>query len=67
MLVLLENIDKSSIVLGPTMASVFKINNVYNYQCIIKYRYDDKLYKTLQIIDEHYKKETKVDIYIDLI
>lgn len=62
-----KNIDKSSIVLGPTMASVFKINNIYNYQCIIKYRHDDKLYDALRVIDNHYKKESKVDIYIDVL
>ena len=61
-----KNICKDSIVLGPTMANVFKINNIYNYQCIIKYRHDELLYKTLKIIDEHYKKESMVDIYIDV-
>ena len=61
-----NKVDKTSIVLGPTMANVFKINNIYNYQCIIKYRYDNLLYKALKEIDEHYKKESKVDIYIDV-
>ena len=62
-----KNISKSSIVLGPTMANMFKINNIYNYQCIIKYRQDNLLYKVLKAIDEHYKKETKIDISIDII
>ena len=61
-----KNVDKNTIVLGPTMANAFKINNIYNYQCIIKYRKDDKLMKILKTIDEHYKKVTQVDISIDV-
>ena len=60
-----KNLDKNTIILGPTMANVFRINNIYNYQCIIKYRNDDNLFKSLKIINEHYKKENKVDIAID--
>lgn len=59
-------VAKETIILGPTMANVFKINNIYNYQCIIKYRKDNNLYKALNIIDEHYKKENKVDVIIDI-
>ena len=58
-------LDKDTIILGPTMANVFRINNIYNYQCIIKYRKDDNLFNSLKSIDEHYKKESKVDIIID--
>ena len=50
-------LDKDTIILGPTMANVFRINNIYNYQCIIKYRKDDNLFNSLKSIDEHYKKE----------
>ena len=32
-----NNLEGDTIVLGPTMASVFKINNVYHYQIIIKW------------------------------
>ena len=60
-----KNLDKNTIILGPTMANVFRINNIYNYQCIIKYRNDDNLFKSLKTINEHYKKENKVDIAID--
>jgi len=61
-----KNVDKNTIILGPTMANMFKINNIYNYQCIIKYRKDEKLMKVLKAIDEHYKNEPKVDVAIDV-
>ena len=48
------------------MASAFKINNVYHYQCIIKYKYDDKLVDVLTKIDEIYKINNKVDVSIDV-
>ena len=38
------------------MANVFKVNNVYRYQCIIKYKYDDKLNTMLfsTTVDPHW-------------
>ena len=48
------------------MASVFRINNIYHYQCIIKYKKDDKLNKVLTHIDNIYKINNKVDVSIDV-
>ena len=59
-------LNKDTQVLGPSMANVFKVNNVYRYQCIIKYKYDDKLNMVLTKLDEIYKINNKVDIYIDV-
>ncbi|MBR7042294.1 MAG: primosomal protein N', partial [Bacilli bacterium] len=53
-------------VLGPSMANTFKINNIYHYQCIIKYKKDDKLVPVLTKLDEIYKINNKVDISIDV-
>ena len=61
-----NNLDKSTYILGPAMANIFKINNVYRQQCIIKYRNDNKLRNTLKIIDNHYKTNNKVSIEIDI-
>lgn len=61
-----KNVDKSTVILGPSMASMFKINNIYNYQCIIKYRSDPNLEKVLRTINEHYKMDNKVDVAIDV-
>ena len=59
-------LNKDTSVLGPSMASIFKINNIYHYQCIIKYKYDDKLNEVLTKLDELYKVNNKVDISIDV-
>ena len=61
-----KNLNKETKVLGPTLANVFKINNVYHYQCIIKYKYDSKLNDVLGKLDEIYKVNNKVDIAIDV-
>ena len=61
-----KNVSVDTKILGPSMASVFKINNVYHYQCIIKYKKDDKLKNVLLKLDEIYKTNNKVDISIDV-
>ena len=60
-----NNLNKETIILGPSMASVFKVNNVYHYQIILKYRKDDKLIETLKFIDNMYKQNTKVEVEMD--
>ncbi|NLA32519.1 MAG: primosomal protein N' [Mollicutes bacterium] len=62
---LLKNIDKQSIILGPTIANPFKVNNKYRFQLIIKYKIDKNIMNTLKEIDELYKTNTKVNIEID--
>ncbi len=59
-------LGKDTIILGPSMANVFKMNNVYHYECIIKYKYDEKLNSVLTKLDEIYKVNNKVDISIDV-
>lgn len=60
-----NNLDSKSIILGPSMANPFKVNNIYHYQVIIKYRKDDNLLKTLKFIDNMYRINTKVNIEVD--
>ncbi len=62
---LTNNLSKTSIILGPTTASMFKINNIYRFQIIIKYKKDDQLFKTLKELDELYITNSKVNIEID--
>ena len=61
-----KNVLTTTQVLGPSMANVFKVNNIYYYQCIIKYKKDDKLDQVLMKLDEIYKLNNKVDIAIDV-
>ena len=60
-----NNIGKETIILGPTTASMFKVNNIYHYQIIIKYQKDDKLKKALKFIDDMYKQNNKIRVEID--
>ena len=55
----------SEIILGPSSAIIPKINNIYYYQIIIKYKDTRKIYPTLKFISDKYRKNNKVLISID--
>ena len=55
----------NSKILGPSVANVFRVNNIYRFQIIIKYKKEESLYSVLEEIDEHYKINNKVKIDID--
>ena len=61
-----DNLSKDTYVLGPSMANIFRINNVYHQQCIIKYKRDEKLKRTLINLDNHYKSNSKIKVEIDV-
>ncbi len=61
-----DNLDKTSIILGPTTASLFKFNNTYRFQIVIKYRFDDKLINALKYLDNIYINDNKVNLEIDI-
>lgn len=52
-------------ILGPSIASVFKVNNVYRFQIVLKYKKEDNLYQVLNSLIEHYKTNSKIKIDID--
>ena len=60
-----NNIDSTSILLGPSTASMFKLNNIYRFQIIIKYKFDEYLFDTIKFIDNMYKTEKNVYLEID--
>ena len=62
---LIKNLNKTTIILGPTTANVFKINNIYRFQMILKYKKDDNLFRTLKELDKIYALNAKVNIEID--
>ena len=61
-----SKLDGEAIVLGPAMANVFKMNNVYRYKCTIKYRKSDKLLEVLTFIDGIYRDNVRVSIEVDV-
>lgn len=60
-----KNISNKSIILGPTPASMFKLNNIYRFQILIKYKIDNNLQNTLRELDEIYMLNNKANIEID--
>ena len=52
-------------ILGPSIASVLKINNNYNFQVILKYKKDDKLYTSLNNLIKLYEGNNKIKVELD--
>ena len=55
----------NTIILGPSIANPFKVNNLYRFQIILKYKKEEALYKVLTELLEHYKTNQKIKIDID--
>ena len=60
-----DNLNKDTIILGPTTESVFKFNNEYRMQTIIKYKYDDKLMDVLKDLDNIFINNKECYLEID--
>ncbi len=60
-----KNIEKTSMVLGPTTANIFRINNVYHFEILIKYRFDGKLQQVLEELDHIFLLNKQIDLDID--
>lgn len=62
-----RNLSETSKILGPTTANPFKVNNIYRFQIIIKYKFDDTINDVLRFIDENYalNKDIFIDIDVD--
>lgn len=53
-------------VLGPTIGSISKINNVNHFQCMVKYKNREEVLKTLKYIWNLYQTRKDVKVEIDL-
>lgn len=56
----------NNIVLGPTMANVFKVNNIYRFVCLVKYKQTGEIDETLAAIIKHYDNNSKIKIEVEL-
>lgn len=56
----------NSSVLGPSMANIPKINNIYNVQIIIKYNFLKDIYNCLNYLNNHYKEQNKLSFELDI-
>ena len=61
----LERNLSNTIILGPSSCSLFKINNIFRYNIILKYKREDNLYEILSKIIDHYKSINKIKVDID--
>ncbi len=52
-------------ILGPSVGNPFRINSIYRFQILLKYKNEDNLYMVLEDLLEHYKTNTKISIDID--
>lgn len=60
-----SNLQKSTIILGPTTANVFRLNNTYRFQIILKYQKDESLISTLKDLEKIFMENKKVYLEID--
>ena len=60
-----ENLLNTTTILGPSMANILKINNNYNFQVLLKYKKDDKLYNSLNNLIKIYEGNSKIKIELD--
>ena len=52
----------NSAILGPTVAVPFKINNIYRFSIVVKYKKEENLYQVLNYINEHYRNNNKINL-----
>ena len=53
------------IILGPSVASIFRVNNIYRYQILLKYKNETEIYFIIEKIINHYKSQSKVNVDVD--
>ena len=61
----LDNKLNNTIILGPSTCNIFKLNNIYRYGIILKYKSDADLREVLNKIIDHYKDNSKIKIDIN--
>ena len=60
-----KKLSNKIIILGPTTANPFKINNIYRFQLLLKYKVEPNLMRILKELDEIYMTNIKVNLEID--
>ncbi len=55
----------NSIILGPTVAHPFKVNNICRFRIIVKYKVEPNLYEILNNINNHYRNNDKINLEYD--
>ena len=61
-----RNLKDDFIILGPSTANIFKINEIYRFQLMIKYKYEKNLLQVLAELDKIYVGDKLINIEIDI-
>ena len=61
-----KDLLKNSQILGPTTCSVFKLNGLYRFGIIIKYKKEEHIDEVLKLLIDHYKNNRNIKIDIDI-
>jgi primosomal protein N' (replication factor Y) len=59
-------LSDAAVILGPAASPIPRINNRYRYQCLIKYKREPNLTKTLKTILDQYQKDTKSGLQVSI-
>lgn len=60
-----KNLNKNVVILGPSISNVLKQNNLYNFQCIIKYKKEENLLVVLKNLLKIYEINRNIRIEYD--
>ncbi len=61
-----SHVSNQAVVLGPAASPIPRINNRYRYQCLVKYKHEPELTKTLKTILNQYQKDTKSGLQVSI-
>ncbi|MGG3560111.1 primosomal protein N' [Neobacillus rhizosphaerae] len=59
-------LSNKAVVLGPAASPIPRINNRYRYQCLIKYKREPNMTKTLKTILDQYQMDTKSGLLVSI-
>lgn len=62
---LMRHLGDKVVILGPSTAAIFKMNDVYRFQIILKYKKEEEVLKVLKELDEIYMLNSYVNLEID--
>jgi primosomal protein N' (replication factor Y) len=61
-----SKLSDHTVVLGPAASPIPRINNRYRYQCLIKYKREPELTKTLKAILDNYQKDSTSGLQVSI-
>ncbi|CRK80539.1 primosomal protein N' [Neobacillus massiliamazoniensis] len=61
-----SQLSNETVILGPSASPIPRINNRYRYQCLIKYKREPNLIRTLKTILDQYQKDTKSGLQVSI-